>query len=125
MVSSNQGYGAEELWSLAEERFCNVSHQQQMRTSFNKMTWREGKERLNNFAHRVRAAALALLEPVSDDTLLDRFIHSLPSGLRELAIPVPGSFDEVARRVTMMSASMAAEARKGRYRGERVRKIEE
>ena len=75
-----------------------------MRTMFNKTTWREGREGLNQFAHRVRAAALALAEPVSDDTMLDRFIQSLPPNLQDLAISVSGSFDEVTGRVAVMSA---------------------
>lgn len=89
------------------------------------MTWREGKESLKYFAHRVRAAVMALPEPVSDDTLLDRFIQSLPASFQGLAISVASSIDDVTGRVAKMSASMAAEAGKGMYRGERVSQMDE
>lgn len=89
------------------------------------MAWKEGRESLNQFVHRVREAALALPEPVSDDTMLDRFIQSLPPTVQDLAISVPGSFDEVSGRVAMISASTALETGRGRYRGERVRQLQE
>ena len=60
IASSNLYCETEELWDLARDRLCNSSHQRQIRTMFNKMTWREGREDLNQFAHRLQAAALAL-----------------------------------------------------------------
>lgn len=73
----------------------------------------------------MRGAALALAELVTGDTMLDRFIQSLPPAIHDLAVYVPGSFDEVSGRVAMMSASAVFGTGRGRYRGERVRKLHE
>lgn len=56
---------------------------------------------------------------------MDQFLYSLPSTLQYLSISVPGSFDEVAAWVSMMSACTDAEVGRGRYRSERVKQMDE
>ena len=111
---------AKELWELLEGRLCNASHRRSLRLRFNSISWREGREIVEEFAIRVRASALALPAHVSDDAMLDRLIQSLPSGLKNLALVIPGSFDEVTARVSMLSGSRQKDTFCPRNAGERV-----
>ena len=111
---------AEELSRMLEGRLCNASHRRSLHLRFNNMSWREGKESIEEFAIRVRASALALPAKVSDDAMLDRFIQALPSGMKNLALAIPGSFDEVRARVSMMTGPRRRDAFLSWNTGERV-----
>ena len=66
------------------------------------MEWDEGTESISQLAHRLRAAAVALPERVSEERIIDLFTQSLSGRLRDHALAVRGRFDEVASRVSMM-----------------------
>ena len=120
LAADNLHASADELWTLLEARLCNNSHRRALRLKFNMLRWRDGKETVNEFATRVRSAALALPERISDEVLVDRFVQSLPSNMRNLALSISGSFDEVTARVSMMSLVRPPDMTKTRFRSERV-----
>ena len=105
---------------MLEGRLCNARHRRSLLLRFNNMSWRESKECIEEFAICVRASALALPAQVSDDAMLDRFIQTLPSGIKNPALAIPGSFDEVTARVSMMTGPRRRDAFPSRNTGERV-----
>ena len=101
-------------------RLCNASHRRALRLQFGTISWQEGKEAVGNFAGRVRASALMLPNTGSDEIMLDRFVQSLPAHLRNLALLIPGTFDEVTARISMMALTRASESDRTRFRQERI-----
>ena len=68
---------------------------------------------------------MALPERVSDVRLLDRFIRSLSGRLRDHALAIHGTFDEVVSRVSMMASTKWNGIGESRFRAELVRAIED
>ena len=99
---------------------CNPSHRQALRLQFDMIAWRETKETISEFAGCVRTAALMLPITIPDEIMLDRFVQSLPANMRNLALSIPSTFDEVTGRICMMALTRTAERIRTRFRHERV-----
>lgn len=94
IASTHLDADANDLWKLLQDRLCNGSDQRNLRVKLDTMQWNKGKEEISQFAHHLRATAVALPERISDQKLLDRFTQSLSERLRILALAVLGTFDE-------------------------------
>ena len=120
VTSTHLDADANTLWETLQGRLCSSSHQRSLRIGFDTMEWEEGRETIGQFAQRLRTAAVALPDAVSDERLLDRFTQSPSGRLRDHALAVQGTFDEVASRVAMMGPKRAVSGRESRFRSERV-----
>ena len=120
IAAENLHFSAEELWTELGHRLCNASHRRALRLQFDTIAWRETKETINEFAGRVRTAALMLRSTIPDEIMLDRFVQSLPANMRGLALSIPGTFDEVTARICMMALTRTAESIRTRFWHERV-----
>ena len=87
------------------------------------MAWDESGERVTQFAHWLRAAAVALPETIPKKRLLDRFTHSLTGRLREHALAVQGTFDDVTSGEAMMSGTKVNTQKEIKFRSERIRAV--
>lgn len=120
VAAENLHSTADELWEELSHRLCNASYRRALRLTFDTISWHESKELVSEFAGRVRAAALMLPEAVPDEIMVDRFVQSLPTNMQNLALSIPGTFDEVTARILMMSLTRTSEGSRTRFRNERV-----
>ena len=125
VAAENLESTAEELWQELSLRLCKAGDRRALRLQLDTISWQEGKETVNEFASRVRASALMLTNTISDEIMLDRFVQSLPANMRNLALSIPGTFDEVTSRVSMMPLARASEINRTPFRHERVKQSSE
>lgn len=105
VVAVNLSATAEELRELLRGKLFNESQQRTQRASFYAMRWAERNETVEQFGTRPSAAALALPEEVAEEVLIHRFVEGLPSRLRDKALLVGGTYDEVVAKTSMVSGA--------------------
>jgi hypothetical protein len=97
-LSSN----SEELWEFLRTRLYNHSQQRNQRAAFYNSYWKDRHESVEQFGAMLQAMAIEMLEKISDDALVHRFIEGIHSRLRVQALLVHGNFDEVVAKTSLV-----------------------
>lgn len=84
-------------------RLLNTSHHRALRLNFDTIFWSETKETVGQFAGRMLTADLMLRKPMPKEIMLERFVRSLPAHMGNLALSIPGTYDEVTARTYKMA----------------------
>ena len=99
------GFPVDVLWEKLELRLCNEVHRAALQDRFFELRWNEKRESFYAFAQKLRSAALALPNGMTEEIMLNRLKAGIPTRLRDQAQLITGSFDEVVSRLSRVSGA--------------------